>query len=81
MRDWSSDCALPICSDISLPIWPAKLLAPVAFGVLSLRLALQVWGFGRAFIAGAERLVAVPLIEGAATLAAREAEQLDGRET
>jgi TRAP-type mannitol/chloroaromatic compound transport system permease small subunit len=74
---WSRDSSI----DISLPIWPAKLLAPVAFGVLSLRLALQVWGFGRAFIAGAERPVAVPLIEGAATLAAREAEQLDGRET
>ena len=73
---WSRDSSI----DISLPIWPAKLLAPVAFAVLSLRLALQAWGFGRAFIEGAERPVAVPLIEDVATVASREAEQLDGRE-
>lgn len=74
---WSRDSSM----DIALPIWPAKLLAPVAFGVLSLRLALQAWGFGRAFVEGAERPVAVPLIEDAAAQAAREAAQLDGRDT
>ncbi|MBC7164393.1 MAG: TRAP transporter small permease [Roseovarius sp.] len=66
---WSRDSSI----DIGLPIWPAKLLAPVAFAVLSLRLALQVWGFGRALVTGAERPVAVPLVEDAATQAAREA--------
>lgn len=74
---WSRDSSM----DIALPIWPAKLLAPVAFGVLSLRLALQAWGFGRAFVEGAERPVAVPLIEAAAAQAAREAAQLDGHDT
>lgn len=74
---WSRDSSI----DIALPIWPAKLLAPIAFSVLSLRLMLQAWGFGRAFIEGAERPVAVPLIESTAVQAAREAAQLDGRDT
>jgi TRAP-type mannitol/chloroaromatic compound transport system permease small subunit len=73
---WSRDSSI----DIGLPIWPAKILAPIAFAVLSLRLALQVWGFGRAFVTGAERPVAVPLIEDAATQAAREAAHVSARE-
>ncbi|MET4127760.1 TRAP transporter small permease [Roseovarius sp. MBR-6] len=73
---WSRDSSI----DIGLPIWPAKILAPIAFAVLSLRLALQVWGFGRAFATGAERPVAVPLIEDAATQAAREAAHVSARE-
>ncbi|MEI4232673.1 TRAP transporter small permease subunit [Roseovarius sp. D22-M7] len=73
---WSRDSSM----DIGLPIWPAKLLAPVAFAVLSLRLALQAWGFGRALIEGTERPVAVPLIENVADQAAREAAQLDGHD-
>jgi TRAP-type C4-dicarboxylate transport system permease small subunit len=73
---WSRDSTI----DIGLPIWPAKILAPIAFAVLSLRLMLQVWGFGRAFATGAERPVAVPLIEDAATQAAREAAHVGGRE-
>ncbi|MDZ7710137.1 MAG: TRAP transporter small permease [Roseovarius sp.] len=73
---WSRDSSM----DIALPIWPAKLLAPIAFGVLSLRLMLQVWGFGRALITGAERPVAVPLIEDVAAQAAREAAHVSGRD-
>ncbi|GAW34075.1 tripartite ATP-independent periplasmic transporters, DctQ component [Roseovarius sp. A-2] len=73
---WSRDSTI----DIALPIWPAKILAPIAFGVLSLRLMLQVWGFGRAFFTGAERPVAVPLIEDAAAQAAREAAHVGGRD-
>jgi len=73
---WSRDSSI----DIGLPIWPAKLLAPIAFAVLSLRLALQVWGFGRALVTGDERPVAVPLIEDPASQAAREAAQLRGRD-
>ena len=73
---WSRDSSM----DIALPIWPAKILAPIAFGVLSLRLMLQVWGFGRALVTGAERPVAVPLIEDAATQAAREAALVSGRD-
>lgn len=71
---WSRDSTM----DIGLPIWPAKLLVPLAFSVLSLRLILQLWGFSRAFITGAEHPVAIPLIEDAATVAAREAELVSG---
>lgn len=70
---WSRDSSI----DIGLPIWPAKLLAPVAFGVLCLRLLLQVWGYGRAFVLGLDAPVAVPLIQSAAEQAASEAEQLE----
>ncbi|MFO7758287.1 MAG: TRAP transporter small permease [Roseovarius sp.] len=74
---WSRDSSI----DIALPMWPAKLLAPIAFSVLSLRLTLQAWGFARAFISGTTRPVALPLIADAATQAAREAAQLAGRDT
>ena len=64
--DRSFDCVRPLCSrdssvDIGLPIWPSKLVVPFAFGVLSLRLSLQAVGYGRAFILGLSRPVAVPL--------------------
>jgi len=72
---WSRDSSI----DISIPIWPAKLLVPVAFLVLCLRLVLQIWGYGRAFLLGLESPVAVPLIQSAAEQAAAEADQLDGQ--
>jgi TRAP-type C4-dicarboxylate transport system permease small subunit len=77
--DWSA----PLFSrdstiDIKLPLWPAKLLVPVAFSVLALRLVLQLWGYGRAIVTG--DAVAVPLIEDIATIAAREAEMVSGAE-
>lgn len=67
---WSRDSSM----DISLPIWPAKLLAPVAFGVLCLRLTLQSLAYGRAIATG--RAIAVPLIADAAKQAQLEADQL-----
>ncbi|MEX0305248.1 MAG: TRAP transporter small permease subunit [Leisingera sp.] len=74
---WSRDSSI----DIGLPIWPAKLLAPVAFSVLGLRLLLQIWGYGRAFVLGLQAPVAVPLIQSAAEQAAAEAEQLEGHDS
>ena len=71
---WSRDSSL----DIGLPLWPTKLLVPVSFSVLVLRLALQLWGFGRAFVTGATSPVAVPLMEDAATAAANEAATVSG---
>ncbi|MEL6421278.1 MAG: TRAP transporter small permease [Pseudomonadota bacterium] len=71
---WSRDSSL----DIRLPLWPAKLLAPIAFGVLSLRLALQLWGYARAIITGDRQPVAVPFIEDAQTVAAAEAQTVSG---
>ena len=73
---WSRDSSI----DIGIPIWPAKLLAPVAFSVLCLRLILQMWGYGRAFVLGLDNPVAVPMIQDAATQAMAEAEQLDGQD-
>jgi len=72
---WSRDSSI----DIGLPIWPAKLLAPVAFSVLCLRLLLQVWGYGRALVLGLHNPAAVPLIQDTASQAAAEAEQLEER--
>ena len=73
---WSRDSSI----DISIPLWPAKLLVPVAFGVLCLRLMLQAWGYAHAFIHGRARPVAVPLVIDAATQAALEAEHVSSQE-
>lgn len=62
--------------DINLPIWPAKLVVPVALTVFALRLLLQLWGYARAIKNNDEFPVAVPLIEDAAATAAAEAESL-----
>lgn len=59
--------------DINLPTWPAKLIVPVALTVLALRLILQIWGYFRALKSGSLEPVAVPLVEDAATVAAKEA--------
>lgn len=71
---WSRDSSI----DIGLPLWPAKLLAPVAFSVLAVRLALQVIGYGRALISGTAHPVAVPLVISAAEAAAAEASHVSG---
>jgi len=71
---WSRDSSL----DIRLPLWPAKLLIPVAFSVLVLRLALQLWGYFNAIISGTKSPIAVPLVEDAATVAANEAKTVSG---
>jgi len=79
----SFDCARPLCSrdssiDIGLPIWPSKLVVPIAFGILLLRLLLQAWGYGRALVLGLENPVAVPLNLTVAEQARIEAEALEG---
>lgn len=83
--DRSFDFAAPLWSrdssvDISLPLWPAKLLAPVAFSVLCLRLVLQVWAYAHALITEATSPIAVPLIADAAQQAAMEAEHVSGND-
>lgn len=73
LRAWTiGDTSL----DINLPTWPAKLVVPIALAVLSLRLMLQLWGYVRACIRGDEEPAAVPLVEDAATAAAREAQSV-----
>lgn len=71
---WSRDSSI----DISIPLWPAKLLVPVAFSVLALRLVLQLYGYGRACVLGLVAPVAVPLVISAAAQAAQEAEHVTG---
>ena len=83
--DRSFDCARPLCSrdssiDIGLPIWPSKLVVPIAFAILTLRLLLQAWGYGRALILGREYPVAVPLNLSVAEQARIEAEALEGQD-
>ena len=73
---WSRDSTI----DIALPLWPAKLVVPVAFAVMSVRLVLQIWGYGRAFIRGDETPAAVPLVQSVAEQAAAEAEHIQGRD-
>ncbi|MCR8825743.1 TRAP transporter small permease subunit [Pseudosulfitobacter koreensis] len=79
--DRSFDCARPLCSrdssiDIGIPIWPSKLIVPMAFSVLALRLVLQAWGYARALVLGLENPVAVPLILTVAEQAKIEADAL-----
>lgn len=75
-RLWSRDSSI----DIGLPIWPAKLVVPVAFAVLVARLLIQAWGYGRAFVLGLASPVAVPLIRSVEDTARAEAELLDGHD-
>ncbi len=66
--------------DINLPTWPAKLAVPVALSVLALRFVLQIWGYCRALRHGGDKPIAVPLIESAAEVAAKEAESVSGHD-
>jgi TRAP-type C4-dicarboxylate transport system permease small subunit len=71
---WSRDSTI----DIGLPTWPIKLVVPVMLAFLILRCILQLWAYAIAIRTGAERPVAVPLIETAAQQAEREAETVSG---
>jgi len=65
---WSRDSSL----DIGLPLWPAKLIVPLAFSVFLVRAALHFWGYIRAFVEDTERPVALPLPIDIVTQAAQE---------
>ena len=69
---WSRDSSM----DIAIPLWPAKLLVPVAFSILALRLTIQLVSYGGAFLRNDSKPVAVPLILDAAEVAAMETELL-----
>ena len=70
--NWSRDSTI----DIGLPIWPAKLIVPVAFGIMGIRLLLQLWGYVVAIGKGGDKPIGVPLMKSAAELAAEEAEHV-----
>ncbi len=64
--------------DINLPIWPAKVLFPVIFVMLALRLIVQIWAYWRALKNGGPSPIAVPIPEDAATQALNEALTVSG---
>lgn len=65
--------------DIRLPIWPSKLVVPVALSVLWLRMALQLWGYLRLFFNPRLPPVAVPVVETPEQIAQREIEEVFGK--
>jgi len=67
--------------DIAIPLWPAKLIVPLAFGLLCVRLVLQLIAYAKAIGTGNPSPIAVPLIETAAEQAEREARSVSGVET
>lgn len=71
---WSTDSSV----DLNIPIWPAKLLVPVSFGVLFLRLILQLYGYIMAYKNNEDRPVGLPLPKNAAEQAAEEAMSVSG---
>ena len=73
---WSRDSSI----DIGLPVWPAKILVPIAFSTICIRLVLQIWAYGCAFVRNTESPVAIPLKLDIAEQAAVEADQLKGRD-
>ena len=66
--------------DINLPTWPVKILFPILFVILSIRLVLHVLAYLRALATGDDEPVAVPLIEDVAQQTKREAETVSGLE-
>jgi len=71
---WSSDSSL----DLNIPLWPTKLIVPIAFSVLALRLLWQMVGYVNAFKTGATKPVGLPLPKNAAEQAAEEAKTVSG---
>jgi len=65
--------------DIGLAVWPSKLVVPVAFSVLWLRLLLQFVGYCRLVRHPHAPPVLVPLIENTEEQAEREATSADGQ--
>lgn len=66
--------------DIGIPIWPAKLVIPVAFCILWVRFALQLIGFVRLLVYPSSQIIAVPVIEDVTAIARHEIEDALGEE-
>lgn len=61
--------------DAELPVWPSKLVVPVSFALLWLRLLVQLAGYGRLWLDPLAESVAVPRVMTAEELAAQEIEE------
>jgi TRAP-type C4-dicarboxylate transport system permease small subunit len=66
--------------NVELPIWPAKLLIPLAFTILWLRLAIQIAGYFRMFMEPDRRPVAITTIKRVEEVADREIREALGQE-
>ena len=71
---WSRDSSI----DIALPLWPAKLIVPLALSLLWIRLALQIRAFWIALLTNAESALGTPAILDPASQAAQEADSVRG---
>lgn len=58
--------------DMDLPIWPSKLLVPIAFSVLIVRLLIQLFGFVRLFRSPEAEPIGVPQMETVEDMAQAE---------
>jgi TRAP-type C4-dicarboxylate transport system permease small subunit len=63
--------------DIQLPTWPSKLMIPIAFAALALRLTIQFAGYVRLIINPNLEPIGVPLIVDVANQAKQEASQVN----
>jgi hypothetical protein len=66
--------------DIYLPVWPSKLIVPIAMALLAVRLAINLWGYLRLFVSPDATPIGVPLIKDAATVAREEIEDAMGHD-
>jgi C4-dicarboxylate transporter DctQ subunit len=66
--------------DIRLPIWPSKLMVPVALSVLWIRLVLQSIDYARLVMHPDAKPIAVPMLETPEEQARAEIEEALGRE-
>lgn len=67
--------------DRQIPLWPSKVIVPIAFFVLNLRLILQLWGYLRLIANPDAEPIAVPTIEKFEEMAQHEIEGALGDES
>ncbi len=66
--------------DAEYPIWPSKLVVPVSFGLLWLRLLVHFLGYLRLFLRPEAQPVAVPMIAGMEEIVRQEIKEVVGEE-
>lgn len=67
--------------DINIPTWPSKLVVPVAFGLLLLRVTLQIYGYLRLVRNPEASTAGVPVFHNVQETAQHEIEEALGSET
>jgi TRAP-type C4-dicarboxylate transport system permease small subunit len=59
--------------DAQIPLWPSKLVVPIALGMLFVRLLVSLWAYLRVLIDPTKRFIGVPEVIDAEEQALREA--------